>query len=40
MEAVKVEIRERVTVVSLARPGVRNAVDGETAQALADFFNR
>ena len=38
MESVKVEQRERVTVVSLARPQVRNAVDGETAAALAAAF--
>ena len=38
MQTVKVETRERVTVVSLCRPQVRNAVDGETAAALASAF--
>lgn len=38
MTTVKVEIRERVTIVSIARPQVRNAVDGETAEALAAAF--
>ena len=35
---VQTEVIERVTVVTLSRPGVRNAVDGETAAALADAF--
>ena len=38
MGEVKVEIRERVTIVSLCRPQVRNAVDGKTAAALAAAF--
>ena len=38
MDKVRVERRARTTVVSIARPDVRNAVDGETAQALADAF--
>ena len=38
MDAVKVEVRERVTIVSLSRPQVRNAVDGATAMALAEAF--
>jgi len=38
MDKVRVERRGRTTVVSIARPDVRNAVDGETAQALADAF--
>ena len=32
------EIRERITVVSIVRPQARNAVDGETAAALAEAF--
>ena len=35
---VSVEIRGRVTLVTLSRPGVSNAVDGPTALALADAF--
>lgn len=38
MDAVKVEVRERVTIISLSRPQVRNAVDGATAMALAEAF--
>ena len=38
MEAVKVEQRGRITLVSINRPEVRNAVDGETAAALAQAF--
>jgi enoyl-CoA hydratase len=38
MEPVTVEIRERITIVSISRPEVRNAVDGETARALAAAF--
>ena len=38
MEVVKVEVRERITVVSITRPQVRNAVDGDTARALAAAF--
>lgn len=38
MAAVKVEVRDRITLVSLARPEVRNAVDGPTAAALARAF--
>ncbi len=38
MESVRTELRDRVTIVRLARPEVRNAVDGATAQALADAF--
>ena len=38
MNTVSVEIRERVTIVSIARADVRNAVDGATAAALADAF--
>ncbi|MEP1470599.1 MAG: crotonase/enoyl-CoA hydratase family protein [Halieaceae bacterium] len=36
--AVHTELIERVTVVTLSRPEVRNAVDAETASALAEAF--
>jgi enoyl-CoA hydratase len=36
--AVTVEHRDAVTLISLDRPEVRNAVDGEHAQALHDAF--
>ena len=35
---VKVAIQDRITVVTIARPEVRNAVNGETAAALAAAF--
>jgi len=35
---VQVEERGEVTIVTINRPEVRNAVDGETAQRLADAF--
>ena len=38
MDTVKVERRGRITLVSINRPQVRNAVDGETAAALAQAF--
>jgi enoyl-CoA hydratase len=38
MSSVKTEVRDRITIVSLARPGVRNAVDGPTARDLAAAF--
>lgn len=38
MEKIRVEHRERITIVSITRPQVRNAVDGETARSLADAF--
>jgi enoyl-CoA hydratase len=38
MDSVSSEIRDRVTIVRLSRPAVRNAVDGATAQALARAF--
>jgi enoyl-CoA hydratase len=38
MESVSSEIRDRITIVRLSRPAVRNAVDGATAQALARAF--
>ena len=37
--SVSVERRNAVTVVKLARPSVRNAVDAKTAQALARVFS-
>ncbi len=38
MQKVRVEQRERITIVSITRPDVRNAVDGETARCLARAF--
>ena len=38
MTTVKVERRDSVTIVTIDRPEVRNAVDGPTAAALADAF--
>jgi enoyl-CoA hydratase len=38
MEAVRVEREGAVTVVTIDRPEVRNAVDGPTAAGLADAF--
>lgn len=38
--SVSIEVRDRITIVSLARPEVRNAVDGPTAQALAEAFRQ
>jgi len=38
MALVKVEQNERTTIVSITRPEVRNAVDGETARCLAEAF--
>ena len=35
---IEVEQRGRVTLITLARPEVRNAVDAQTALALADAF--
>ena len=35
---VTIEHRNRVTIVTIDRPDVRNAVDGETSAALADAF--
>jgi len=34
------ELRDRVAVVTIDRPEVRNAVDGSTAHALAEAFRR
>ncbi len=38
MDKLRVEQHGRTTVVTITRPEVRNAVDGETAQAMADAF--
>jgi enoyl-CoA hydratase len=38
MEKIRVEVRERITIISITRPQVRNAVDGETARNLAAAF--
>lgn len=38
MSPVRTELRDRITIVRLSRPDVRNAVDGATAQALAEAF--
>ena len=38
--SVQVEQRDRITIVTLARPEVRNAVDGDTALALAEAFRQ
>jgi enoyl-CoA hydratase len=38
MDSVRTEVRDRITIVRLSRPEVRNAVDGATARALADAF--
>ena len=37
--SVRYELRDRVAVVTIDRPEVRNAVDGSTARALADAFH-
>ena len=34
------DLRDRIAVVTIDRPDVRNAVDAKTAQALADAFRR
>jgi enoyl-CoA hydratase/carnithine racemase len=38
MSSIRTETRDRITIVHLSRPEVRNAVDGPTARALADAF--
>ncbi len=38
MGKVRVEHQDRITLVSITRPDVRNAVDGETARSLAAAF--
>ena len=35
---VAIEMREKITIVTINRPAVRNAVDGPTAALLADAF--
>lgn len=40
MSTVSYEINERTAVVTVERPEVRNAYDGETARALYDAFKR
>ena len=40
MDKVKIETRERVTTVTINRPEVRNAVDRETAECLAEAFRQ
>ena len=37
---VRFETREQVAIVTIDRPEVRNAVDGPTAEALAEAFRR
>jgi enoyl-CoA hydratase len=39
-ETVHLEARGDIAIVTLNRPGARNAVDGPTASALADAFRR
>ena len=39
-ETARYELRGPVAVITIDRPAVRNAVDGATAQALADAFRR
>jgi len=39
MQKIRVEQRDRITIVSITRPQVRNAVDGETARMLAAAFD-
>lgn len=38
MEKIRVEHNERTTIISITRPEVRNAVDGDTARSLAAAF--
>jgi enoyl-CoA hydratase len=40
MSTIRYEVDEPVAIVTIDRPEVRNAVDGPTAQALADAFRR
>jgi len=40
MSMVRVEHHERVVVITIDRPAVRNAVDGPTADALAEASPR
>jgi enoyl-CoA hydratase len=39
VDKIRVEQRERIRIVSITRPEVRNAVDGETARLLAAAFD-
>ncbi len=38
--SVRYQVQDKVVVITLDRPEVRNAVDGETAAALSDAFRR
>jgi len=38
--SVRYELRDHIAIVTIDRPGVRNAVDAPTAQALAEAFRR
>ena len=38
--SVRYELRDHIATVTIDRPGVRNAVDAPTAQALAEAFRR
>ena len=38
--SVRYEVRDRIAIVTIDRPGVRNAVDVPAAQALAEAFRR
>src|SRR5271156_3705484 len=40
MEMVGTKIEDRITIVTIQRPGARNAVDRETAEALAYAFRQ
>ena len=40
MALIEVMIQDRITIVSITRPEVRNAVDGDTARALAEAFRQ
>lgn len=37
---VRIEVRDAIQIVTITRPDVRNCVDRETAEALADAFRR
>ena len=38
--SIRYEVRDRIAIVTIDRPEVRNAVDAPTAQALAEAFRR
>jgi len=40
MARIEVTTQDRITIVSITRPEVRNAVDGDTARALAEAFRQ